>query len=106
MGDHYLYAYNSARVRECLITIPEEVGLSNVDGFSIDGSSAYFADSLGPTYATSPDKWGGSVYRVDWIDPCSCSAGTCEAHVAVWKPTKTKEWTFSASDPSIDAHAS
>ena len=52
-GDHYLYTYTTDGTQKCLITIPQSVGMSRVDGFYINHSTqkAYIVDSQGPIYA-------------------------------------------------------
>jgi hypothetical protein len=99
-GDHYIYAYTTSGTQKCLITIPEASSMSRVDGFYIVGSDAYIVDSQGPIYAST--KLGGSVYKVAWTNPCSCSSGTCTSTAASWSPTVTKTWTLSATASSIN----
>eukprot|EP00961_Rhodomonas_salina_P107081 1441778-Rhodomonas_salina.3 len=101
-GEHYLYVYTTGGGKKCLITIPQAMGMTRVDGFYIVGSKAYIVDSQGPIYATSLDKLGGSLYEVDWTNPCGCSAdGTCSSTEETWNPTLTKTWSLVATDPSI-----
>lgn len=99
-GDHYIYAYTTSGEQKCLITIPTASKMSRVDGFYIVGSEAYIVDSQGPIYA-SQGKLGGSVYKVTWSNPCSCSSGTCTSTTASWSPTVTKTWTLDATASSI-----
>ena len=98
-GDHYLYAFSTEGVEQCAITIPEAVGMSRVDGFYIVGDKAYIVDSQGPIYADA-GRLGGSVYEIEWTDPCGCGSGTCESTAVNWSPTVTKQWSLSASDIS------
>lgn len=101
-GDHYLYAMTTGGAQQCFITIPQSVGMSRVDGFAISGSDAYIVDSQGPIYASEAGKLGGSVYRVDWTNPCGCdSSGACTSSEASWSPTVTATWALSATEPSI-----
>jgi len=98
-SDHYLYAFNTAGVQQCLITIPEAAGMSRVDGFQIVGGTAYIVDSQGPMWSSS---LGGSVYSMPWTNPCGCSsAATCTNIAVEWAPTVTKKWTFSADAANI-----
>jgi hypothetical protein len=98
-ADHYLYVMSTSGSQKCFITIPEAVKMSRVDGFYIVGSTAYIVDSQGPMHSGSAD---GSVYAVDWTNPCSCtSSGTCSSSTATWSPTITKTWKFSASQSDI-----
>lgn len=99
-GDHYIYAYTTSGTQKCLITIPTASSMSRVDGFYIVGSDAYIVDSQGPIYTAT--KLGGSVYKVAWTNPCSCSSGTCTSTTASWSPTVTKTWTLSATASSIN----
>eukprot|EP00416_Gambierdiscus_australes_P017874 CAMPEP_0171064830 /NCGR_PEP_ID=MMETSP0766_2-20121228/6512_1 /TAXON_ID=439317 /ORGANISM="Gambierdiscus australes, Strain CAWD 149" /LENGTH=806 /DNA_ID=CAMNT_0011520897 /DNA_START=45 /DNA_END=2465 /DNA_ORIENTATION=- len=102
-GDHYLYAYTTAGQQRCFITIPQAVGMTRVDGFYIVGSVAYIVDSQGPIYASTAGKLGGSVYQVEWTNPCSCSSGaTCSSSSATWSPTVTKTWSLAANAADID----
>jgi len=99
--DHYLYAFTTEGDEECVITIPQAAGMSRVDGFYIVDDKAYIVDSQGPIYAgTSPDRLGGSVYEVEWTDPCGCSSGACTSTSSTWSPTVIKQWSLSASDVS------
>jgi len=100
-GDHYLYAYTTGGTEKCLITIPQAVGMSRVDGFQIVGSDAYIVDSQGPIYATTAGKLGGSVYKVVWTNPCTCSAGSCSSTTATWSPTVSQQWELSADNAAI-----
>eukprot|EP00961_Rhodomonas_salina_P027743 374782-Rhodomonas_salina.1 len=101
-GEHYLYVYTTGGEQKCLITIPQAVGMSRVEGFSIEGSKAYIVDSQGPIYAAEAGKLGGSLYEVEWANPCVCSAGsTCTSTTASWSPTVTKTWSLAATDTSI-----
>lgn len=102
-GAHYLYAYTLAGVQKCFITIPQAVGMSRVDGFYISGSTAYIADSQGPIYASTAGKLGGSVYAVQWTNPCGCTSdGTsCTSSTATWSPTIIKTYVISATDSAI-----
>lgn len=77
--------------------------MSRVDGFFItqDDSKAYIVDSQGPIYAEESDQYlGGSLYEVEWTDPCGCSSGTCSSSSVEWSPTVTNTWTLSAADVS------
>ena len=121
-GDHYLYAYSTSGTQKCFATIPQSVGMSRVDGFYIVDSKAYIVDSQGPIYASTSGKLGGSVYEVDWTNPCGCAAGSCATSTVrrrhqvypqacrdecsrfrqvTWIPTVTRVWAISATDPSI-----
>jgi len=101
-ADHYLYAYTTSGQQRCLITIPASAGMSRVDGFSIRGGSAYIVDSQGPIYASQAGKLGGSVYTVEWTNPCGCTASsTCAQSTATWSPTVTKAFALSATASSI-----
>lgn len=103
-GDHYLYAYTTGGDERCLITIPASAGMSRVDGFWIDEASevAYIVDSQGPIYASESGKLGGSVYEVDWTNPCGCASdSTCAESDVSWSPTVTRTWTLSATEASI-----
>jgi len=69
-GDQYLDAYTTAGSQKCAITIPAAVGISRGDGFFINGTSAYIADSQGPMW-TAGGAMGYNLYRVRWTDPCN-----------------------------------
>lgn len=97
-GDHYLYGFTTAGVQKCFITIPAASKMARVDGFYIVGSDAYVVDSQGPMHATS---LGGSIYKVDWTNPCACSSGDCATATATWSPVVTGKWTLSAADAAI-----
>lgn len=101
-GDHYLYVYTTDGMEKCLITIPESSGMSRVDGFYIthDDAQAYIVDSQGPIWADDEGRLGGSVYKVDWTDPCGCNGGTCTSTDVEWSPTVTKQFSLMASDVS------
>lgn len=104
-GDHYMYGFTTAGAQKCMITIPEAVGMSRVDGFYIVGNAAYIVDSQGPIYAST--KLGGSVYEVEWTNPCGCSAGvrgdaTCTTATATWSPTIVKKIIINAAAASIN----
>ncbi|CAB9523412.1 tyrosinase [Seminavis robusta] len=103
-GDHSLYAYTTEGDQRCFITIPQSVGMSRVDGFYItpDNNKAYIVDSQGPIYAPQGENYlGGSVYEVDWTNPCGCSSdGTCTESSVTWTPTVSQSWSLSASDIS------
>ncbi|CAK0911750.1 unnamed protein product, partial [Prorocentrum cordatum] len=95
-GDHYLYAYTTDGTLKCTITIPEAVGMSRVDGFFIADSKAYIADSQGPIYAGTSGRLGGSMYEMDWEDPCQCDENdnsvddfspSCDLSTASWSPS-------------------
>ena len=101
-SDHYLYAYSLAGAQQCLITIPQAVGMSRVDGFTINaaGTKAYIADSQGPIYAST--MLGGSIYELVWDNPCGCTAeGTCASTAVSWTPTITNTIVLDALDPAI-----
>ncbi|KAL3931474.1 MAG: hypothetical protein SGBAC_011291, partial [Bacillariaceae sp.] len=98
-GDHYIYAYTIDGIQQCLITIPQAVAMSRVDGFYIVNNEAYIVDSQGPIYADS-GRLGGSVYEVTWNDPCGCASGTCSASSVQWSPTVLRQWSISAADVS------
>mmetsp|Transcript_29867 Transcript_29867/g.70403 ORF Transcript_29867/g.70403 Transcript_29867/m.70403 type:complete len:364 (+) Transcript_29867:293-1384(+) len=103
-GAHTLYAMTTGGEELCEITIPEAAGMSRVDGFWIDadGGSAFIVDSQGPIYASEAGKLGGSVYEVEWSNPCGCGAdATCAQSTATWNPTVTKNWALSATEPTI-----
>jgi len=101
--DHYLYVYDTAGTEKCLITIPEAVGMSRVDGFYIVGNLAYIVDSQGPIYADESGKLGGSVYQVDWsTHPCGCASGSCTDTSVEWSPSVQKNWALSATEASIE----
>ena len=87
-GNHYLYAYSTSGTQKCLATIPQSVGMSRVDGFYIVDSKAYIVDSQGPIYASTSGKLGGSVYEVDWTNPCGCAAGSCTTKTV--RPSRTR----------------
>ena len=94
-GDHYLYAFTTEGAEQCSITIPQAVGISRVDGFYIVNDKAYLVDSQGPIYAgTSPERLGGSVYEVEWTDPCGCTSSTCASTSVTWSPTVTNQWSL------------
>jgi len=101
-GDHYLYTLSLSGAQQCLITIPQAVGMSRVDGFTINaaGTKAYIADSQGPIYADT--MLGGSIYELTWDNPCGCtSAGTCANTAVSWTPTITNTIVLDALDPAI-----
>ena len=102
-ADHYLYTYNTDGTQQCLITIPESVGMTRVDGFYIVGNKAYISDSQGPIYSTTAGKLGGSVYQVDWsTHPCGCTSdGKCSSSSVEWIPTVLKNWALSATETTI-----
>mmetsp|Transcript_40813 Transcript_40813/g.123234 ORF Transcript_40813/g.123234 Transcript_40813/m.123234 type:complete len:386 (-) Transcript_40813:265-1422(-) len=115
-NDHYLYAYTTDGTQKCFITIPQAVGMTRVDGFFIKGDKAYIADSQGPIYASDAGKLGGSVYEVEWADPCECAenasndtnfAASCARSTATWSPTLTTKIAIDAASvksafPSIN----
>jgi hypothetical protein len=103
LDDHYLYAYTTDGEERCLITIPQSVGMSRVDGFYIthENTKAYIVDSQGHIYEGDEGRLGGSVYQVDWTNPCGCTSdGSCSSTSATWTPTVTQSWSISASDVS------
>lgn len=99
-GDHYLYVMTTDGAEQCLITIPTAVGMSRVDGFYIthDNAKAYIVDSQGPIWADDEGRLGGSVYQVDWVDPCGCDTGTCTSTSVEWFPSVTEQWSLMAAD--------
>ena len=100
-SDHSLYVYNTDGEEQCFISIPESSGMSRVDGFYIthDNGRAYIVDSQGPIWAdSSPDRLGGSVYQVEWDDPCGCDSGTCTNTSVTWVPTVTQTWILNSID--------
>lgn len=101
--DHYLYAYTKDGTEKCLMTIPEAVGMTRVDGFYIVGERAFIVDSQGPIYASTAGKLGGSVYEVEWkTHPCGCTAqGTCSSSSVSWTPKVVNNWALSANEATI-----
>jgi hypothetical protein len=98
-GDHYLYVFSTSGEQQCFITIPQAARMSRVDGFYIVGGTAFIVDSQGPMHASS---LGGSVYAVDWTNPCGCASdGSCTSSTSTWMPTITNMWTFSAAGSDI-----
>jgi NAD(P)H-flavin reductase len=102
-GDHRLFGYTTDGAKRCDITIPQSAGMSRVDGFHIVGSTAYIVDSQGPIYAAEPGKLGGSLYAVEWSNPCDCnSEGVCTTPaVTAWSPVVNKTYTLDADTASI-----
>ena len=106
-----LYAYTTTGDQRCLITIPESAGMSRVDGFfiSADGTTAWIADSQGPIYADDTSfenaRLGGSVYQVEWTNPCGCSndgsGAACDVTTAIWSPTVEHTLYIDATDAAI-----
>ena len=77
--------------------------MSRVDGLCIKGTSAYIVDSQGPIYGTRVGALGGSVYTVDWTNPCGCgTSGSCTTSSATWSPTVTATFKLSATASSIN----
>ena len=60
-------------------SVRHRLDAGRVDGFYIVDSKAYIVDSQGPIYPSTSGKLGGSVYEVDWTNPCGRAAGTCSA---------------------------
>ena len=81
-GDQYLDAYTTAGFRKCAITIPKAMGISRGDGFFIDGTSAYIADSQGPMW-TVEGSMGYNLYETKWTDPCNLGGPTYEESAEV-----------------------
>jgi len=101
--DHYLYTYSTDGTEKCLMTIPESVGMTRVDGFYIVKDRAFIVDSQGPIYASESGKLGGSVYEVEWqTHPCGCTAqGTCSSTSVTWTPKVLRNWALSATEATI-----
>jgi len=100
--DHYLYAYTTDGVKQCLMTIPEAAGMTRVDGFYIVGDEAFIVDSQGPIYADDAGRLGGSIYVVDWTNPCECADGVCAKSDVTWSPTVKSTITLLHDDESIN----
>ena len=84
------------------MTIPEAVGMTRVDGFYIVGDEAFIVDSQGPIYANDAGRLGGSIYVVDWTNPCECADGVCAKNDVTWSPTVKSTITLLHDDESIN----
>ena len=114
-GDQYLYKYSStvasgAASLSCSVTIPQSsTKFSRTDGFFIDGSFAYIADSQGPMHVAS-GSLGHNLYQVAWTsDPCTSSSSssttgtTTSTTTGTTTSTTTATTTGTTTGSSIDA---